>query len=130
MSHDQGRQVVEASIEAYNNHDLPACLACFAPDATWEIIGVNRRFPMQDVTLVMEQFFSRNTRVIVRGIAASESLVAVEYLETFDDEWTNQPTTRSLAIFYEVKRGKIRRARQYAHADWVAPSATTDNPAS
>lgn len=130
MSHDQARQVVQASIEAYNNHDLQACLACFAPDATWEIIGVDRTFPLQDVTLVMEQFFARNTRATVRGMAASESLVGVEYLETFDDEWTNQTTTRSLAIFYEVEHGKIRHARQYAHGDWVAPGTSADVPAS
>lgn len=126
MSHDQARRVVQASIDAYNNHNLQACLDCFAPDATWEIVGVDRTFPLQDVTIVMEQFFSRNTRATVRGMTASESLVGVEYLETFDDEWTNQSTTRPLAIFYEVHDGKIRHVRQYAHGDWVVPNVTAD----
>lgn len=123
MSRDDAKQIVQASIDAYNAHDLRACLDCFAPDATWEIIGVNRSFPLADITLVIEQLFARDTHTVVRSLAATEGLVAAEYIETFNDEWTNKPSTRSLAIFYEVENGKIRHARQYAHADWVTPAA-------
>lgn len=129
MSQTDAREVVQASIDAYNKHDLQGCLACFAPDATWEIVGVDRSFPLHDITLVMEQYFAQGAHAVVRGMAASDTLVAVEYLETFTDEWTHVTSTRALAIFYEVKQGKIQHARQYAHADWVAPRARDKAPA-
>lgn len=124
MATDDPRQIVLASVEAYNRHDLDGCLACFAPDATWEIAGSSRRFPIHDVALVLEQYFAAGARVTIRGLAATEHLVAVDYLETYHDERTQQPMVRAIAIFYEVEQGKIQHARQYTHPEWAWPAET------
>lgn len=122
MVTDDPRRVVLASVEAYNRHDLDGCLACFAPDATWEIAGSSQRFPIHDVALVLEQYFAADAKVTIRGLAAADTLVAAEYLERYHDERTQQPMVRALAIFYTVEQGKIRHARQYAHPDWTWPA--------
>ena len=110
--------VVLASIEAYNRHDLDGCMALLAPDATWEVIGMGQPLTLEELGIVLWQYFLRDVRTEVRSLTTVGALVAAEYVQTYTDDDQQRRLSAPSACFYEVADGLIARVRQYYHPSW------------
>ena len=72
-------QVVRASAEAYNRHDLDGCMAFLASDATWVLMGAGEQaLSPEELRIAFWQYFLRDVRVEIRQLTVMGSCVAAE----------------------------------------------------
>jgi ketosteroid isomerase-like protein len=115
-------QIVRASIEAYNRHDLDGCIACLAPDATWELVGMGgQSLSVEELRIAFWQYFLRDVRVEIRSLAAVGGCVAVELVQSYTDDGDQRRLSGPVACFYEVRDGLIAGVRHYFHPSWDRP---------
>ncbi len=106
----QPPELVQRHINAFNNQDVDALLADFAPSAIWVTgdymvpEGQLREF----FTSAME---SLTPQLTLRRVVDGGSVVAIEMTE----EWTHDATakTADLIAVFDFDAGKITRARIY-----------------
>ena len=112
-------QIVRASVEAYNRHDLDGCMSFLAPDATWELMGMGGQpLSPEELRIVIWQYFLRDVHSEIRKFTVGDDWVAAEYIQSYTDETSQQRLSAPIACFYEVRDGLIRRVRQYFHPSW------------
>jgi ketosteroid isomerase-like protein len=112
-------QIVRASVEAYNRHDLDGCIAFLAPGATWELVGMGGPpLTPEELRILFWQYILRDVRIEIRGLTAMGDCVAAEYIQSYLDDDQQRRLSAPLAIFYEVRDGLIARARAYFHPSW------------
>lgn len=120
--------IVRASIDAYNRHDIAACMALLAPDGVWELMGVGQTMTAEEVRIVLWQYFLRAARLDIRTLVTAGASVAAEYTQSFLDDDRQRRVSAPVAAFYEVAHERIARIRLYYHPDWdateEAPAAT------
>lgn len=106
----QTQDLVKRHIDAFNNHDVDALLANFAPSAEW-VTG--------DYTVPkgqLREFFTSAMKSITPQLTLRRSIgggdaVAIEMTES----WTNEGTSKSAALIavLDLSDGKIARAKVY-----------------
>lgn len=106
----QTQDLVKRHIDAFNNHDVDALLADFAPSAEW-VTG--------DYTVPkgqLREFFTSAMKSITPQLTFRRSIdggdaVAIEMTES----WTNEGTSKSAALIaiFDLSDGKITRAKIY-----------------
>jgi ketosteroid isomerase-like protein len=112
-------QIVRASVEAYNRHDLDGCIAFLAPGATWEVMGMGGQFlSAEELRIAFWQYFLRDVHTEIRAMTAAGSRVAAEYIQTYTDDDQQRRLSAPVACIYEVRDGLIAHVRQYYHPAW------------
>lgn len=106
----QTHDLVNRHIDAFNNHDVDALLADFAPSADW----VTGDYTVPEGQL--REFFtsamqSITPRLVLRRFIDGGDAVAIEMTES----WTNEDTAKSAALVavFDLSDGKITRAKVY-----------------
>lgn len=120
-------QIVRASVEAYNRHDLDGCMSFLAPDATWELMGAGgQALSPEELRIAFWQYVLRDVQVEIRQMTVMGSWVAAEYIQSYTDDATDRRLSAPIACIYEVRDGLIRQVRQYFHPSWDRPESTEE----
>lgn len=106
----QTPKLVQRHIDAFNDHDVDALLADFAPSAAW----VTGDYTVPEGQL--REFFtsapeSLTPELTLRRAIDGGNVVAIEMTE----EWTHDddPKSADLVAVFDLDTGKITRARIY-----------------
>jgi len=112
-------QVVRASVEAYNQHDLDGCMAFLTPDATWVLMGAGEQvLSPEELRIAFWQYFLRDVRVEIRKLTVMDACIAAEYVQSYIDDATDRRVSAPMACIYELRDGLIAQVRQYYHPSW------------
>src|SRR5436190_738640 len=95
-------QVVRASVEAYNRHDLDGCISFLAPDATWELMGMGGPpLTPEELRIVIWQYFLRDVHSEIRKFTVGGDWVAAEYIQSYTDDATDRRLSAPISCIYE-----------------------------
>jgi ketosteroid isomerase-like protein len=115
-------QIVRASVEAYNRHDLDGCMALLAPDATWELVGMGGQIlTPEELRIAFWQYILRDVHVEIRNLTVMGSSVAAEFVQSYTDDGDQRRLSAPIACFYEIRDDLIVRVRHYFHPSWDRP---------
>lgn len=105
------REVVDSHLAAFNAHDTEELLATFSPSAVW-ITGQDRFAGAHALRELFDAgLWELDPHLDVREILADGDQVAAQLVETITVNGT--PTTFPIAVFFEVRDGKIARGKVY-----------------
>src|ERR1043165_9955721 len=84
-------QIVRASVEAYNRHDLDGCMAFLAPDATWILMGAGEQaLTPEELRIAFWQYFLRDVHAEIRKLTVMDACIAAEYVQSYVDDATDR----------------------------------------
>src|SRR5919199_6063280 len=91
--------ILRASVEAYNRHDLDACMALLDPGVTWDVMGMGQSLTHDELRIVLWQYFLREVQTEIRTMTTVGSLVAAEYIQTLTDDDQRRRISAPVACF-------------------------------
>jgi uncharacterized protein len=103
--------VVTRHIDAFNDHDLDALMACFSADATW-VTGADRFQGAAALrALFAGAFEALSPRLSLQNLLVQGDQVACELREDYSAEGADR--SDHIAGFYRVEAGRITAAKIY-----------------